>query len=83
MGASKPAAASSPLSSKIAFDRDNNLYMLATSGGVATLFQSADGGRTFAACAIPGRETNPSRSTSSSSPATTSRTGRRRSCVTR
>jgi len=43
-------------STKIAFDRDNDLYLLATSGGHPAILRSADGGRTFDACAIPGRE---------------------------
>ncbi|MBI5684009.1 MAG: BNR-4 repeat-containing protein [Verrucomicrobia bacterium] len=51
----KPKDVSSPLCSKIAFDRDNNLYALATVRGSASLLHSADGGKTFAACAIPGR----------------------------
>ncbi|MCX6901076.1 MAG: BNR-4 repeat-containing protein [Verrucomicrobia bacterium] len=46
---------SSAVCSKVAFDRDNNLYVLATVGGAATLLCSSDGGQTFAACAIPGR----------------------------
>jgi len=53
--ASKPKKVSGALCSKIAFDRDNNLYALATVGGKASLIHSADDGRTFDACAIPGR----------------------------
>ncbi len=41
---------------KIAFDRDGGLYVLAAAGPQAALLRSTDGGRTFAACAIPGRE---------------------------
>ncbi|MBN2508193.1 MAG: BNR-4 repeat-containing protein [Verrucomicrobia bacterium] len=48
-------------STKLAFDRDNDLYALSTVGRTAALLHSADGGRTFAACVIPGRE-NRSRS---------------------
>ncbi|MBM3335245.1 BNR-4 repeat-containing protein, partial [Candidatus Sumerlaeota bacterium] len=44
------------VSSKIAFDRDNNMYLLATAGGRAALLCSADSGQTFSPCAIPGRE---------------------------
>ncbi len=53
---SNPEGAGRPLTSKIAFDRDNHLYVLAKSKGVATLYHSADGGRTFDSCAIPGPE---------------------------
>ncbi len=41
---------------KVAFDRDGGLYVLATAGTQAALLRSTDGGRTFAACPIPGRE---------------------------
>ena len=51
----KPKDVGGALCSKIAFDRDNNLYALATVGGRASLLHSADGGKTFDACAIPGR----------------------------
>jgi len=34
---------------KIAFDRDNDVYLLARAGGSGALLHSADGGRTFAA----------------------------------
>ncbi|MFA7004905.1 MAG: BNR-4 repeat-containing protein, partial [Verrucomicrobiia bacterium] len=53
--ASKPGNVSGQLCSKIAFDRDNGLYVLATAGGRPALLYSADGGKTFAAGAIPGR----------------------------
>ncbi len=53
--ASKPGDVSSQLCSKIAFDRDNGLSVLAVAGGRPALLHSADGGKTFAACAIPGR----------------------------
>lgn len=46
---------------KIAFDRAGGVYVLATAGRQAALLHSTDGGRTFAACPIPGREA-PSRS---------------------
>lgn len=42
-------------SSKIAFDRDNHVYLLATAGRTAALLHSSDGGETFATCALPGR----------------------------
>jgi hypothetical protein len=51
----KPDGASGALSSKIAFDRENNLYALGSAGRTATLWSSMDGGRTFAVCPIPGR----------------------------
>jgi hypothetical protein len=41
---------------KIAFDRDNGVYVLATAGRQAALLHSTDGGLTFAACPIAGRE---------------------------
>jgi hypothetical protein len=45
--------------SKIAFDRDNDLYTIATVGRTAALLHSTDGGQTFAAYVIPGREDLP------------------------
>ena len=42
-------------SSKIAFDRDGDMYLLASAGGRPALLHSADGGKTFDACPIPGR----------------------------
>lgn len=45
-----------PWGTKIAFDREGALYVLATAGPQAFLLRSTDGGRTFAACPIPGRE---------------------------
>jgi len=42
--------------SKVAFDRDGDVYLLATAGSRAALLHSADGGKTFAAYVIPGRE---------------------------
>lgn len=47
---------SGSLCSKVAFDRDNHLYVLASVGGSAALMRSADGGATFDACPIPRRE---------------------------
>ena len=41
-------------SSKIAFDRDNDLYLLATAGRTAAVLHSSDGGKTFSAYQIPG-----------------------------
>ncbi len=39
---------------KVAFDRDNDLYLVATSGRKGVLLHSADGGSTFSACLVPG-----------------------------
>ncbi|MHC4399886.1 MAG: BNR-4 repeat-containing protein [Planctomycetota bacterium] len=46
-------------STKVAFDRQGDVYLVATAGRAAVLLHSADGGRTFAACEIPGREDRP------------------------
>ncbi len=46
----------SAASSKIAFDPEGGVYLVARSGQMAALLHSADGGKTFAAYAIPGRE---------------------------
>jgi hypothetical protein len=46
-------------STKIAFDRDNDLYLLATAGRTAALLHSTNGGKTFTTWAIPGREDRP------------------------
>jgi hypothetical protein len=43
-------------STKIAFDGDNDVYVLGTAGRQAVLLHSRDGGRTFAAYPIPGSE---------------------------
>jgi len=45
-----------PWGSKIAFDGDGALYLLASAGQQGFLLRSTDGGRSFAACPIPGRE---------------------------
>ena len=42
--------------SKAAFDRDNDLYLVARSGSHSALLHSADGGKTFAAYVIPSQE---------------------------
>jgi len=47
------------VSSKIAFDADNHVYLLASCEDTVTLLHSDDGGRTFTAYAIPGREDEP------------------------
>ncbi len=47
---------STPASSKIAFDRENRVYLLANAGGWTALQYSTDGGRTFAAATIPPRD---------------------------
>ena len=52
-------AGDSPLGSKVTFDRDNHLYILATSNRAPALLYSSDGGRTFAVSAIPGRKRPP------------------------
>ncbi len=44
-----------PASGKIAFDGDNDMYLIARCGGTAALLHSTDGGQTFCAYAIPGR----------------------------
>ncbi|HID77283.1 MAG TPA: hypothetical protein EYP56_14965 [Planctomycetaceae bacterium] len=46
-------------STKIAFDRHNDLYLLGTTGRTAVVLRSTDGGRTFSAAVIPGREDEP------------------------
>ncbi|HUT33024.1 MAG TPA: BNR-4 repeat-containing protein [Planctomycetota bacterium] len=46
-------------STKLAFDRDNGLYLVATAGGQAVLLHSTDGAQTFSAYGIPGREGQP------------------------
>jgi len=43
-----------PFSTKIAFDRDNNVYVLAKDGGSTVLLCSDDHGATFAAWPVPG-----------------------------
>lgn len=40
-------------SPKVAFDRDGDAYLLASSGGRPALLHSADDGRTFSPCEIP------------------------------
>ncbi len=42
--------------SKVAFDSDNNVYLIGRSGRTAALLRSTDGGETFTAYVIPGRE---------------------------
>ncbi len=46
-------------STKIAFDADNDIYVLGRAGRTAMLLYSSDGGRSFSAYAIPGREGAP------------------------
>jgi hypothetical protein len=46
-------------SAKIVFDRDGDLYALASKGPSTFLLHLRDGGKTFAAYAIPGREGEP------------------------
>ena len=43
-------------STKIAFDRDGDVYLLGAAGRSGVLLHSRDGGKTFAAYRIPGRE---------------------------
>jgi len=45
----------SSLTTKVAFDRKNGVYLIARVRGRASLLHSADGGRTFATYPIPGR----------------------------
>ncbi|MGQ9730083.1 MAG: BNR-4 repeat-containing protein [Candidatus Zipacnadales bacterium] len=47
------------LSSKVAFDADGDMYILATGGGHAVLLHSVDEGKTFGAYVIPQREGRP------------------------
>jgi len=42
------------VSSKVAFDRDNGVYVLGRSGGQSALLCSTDSGKTFVACPLPG-----------------------------
>jgi len=44
-----------PLMSKVAFDRDNGLYLVGEQGGAPALVHSVDGGKTFASYPIPGK----------------------------
>jgi len=46
-------------STKVAFDREGDVYLLARAGRQAALVRSADGGKTFSACLIPGRADRP------------------------
>ncbi len=46
-------------STKVAFDRDNDLYVLGRCGETAVLLHSSDHGATFTAFAIPGHEDLP------------------------
>ncbi len=43
-----------PLGTKIAFDRDNDVYLLGRDGGSTVLLRSADHGATFTAWPVPG-----------------------------
>lgn len=49
-----PGGGFSLVSSKVAFDRDGDLYLLARAGGKAALLHSADGGKSFVAYELPG-----------------------------
>jgi len=46
------------MSGKVAFDKRNNIYVLAKSGNAAALLYSFDRGKTFSAAMIPGYETH-------------------------
>jgi len=46
-------------STKVAFDGGNGVYLLGFGGRRAALLYSGDGGQSFAAAPIPGRETSP------------------------
>ncbi|MDE2889374.1 MAG: hypothetical protein OXR72_14300 [Gemmatimonadota bacterium] len=52
-------AADGTASTKIAFDAENLLYIVANVNGQPNLLYSSDQGRSFSACAIPGREDCP------------------------
>ena len=43
------------LTSKVAFDRDNGMYLIGEQGGAPALLRSRDGGTSFASHPIPGR----------------------------
>jgi len=47
----------SPSISKVAFDRDNGMYLIGQQKGVNVLLHSRDGGRSFMSSPIPGRGT--------------------------
>ncbi len=49
----------SAVSTKVAFDADNDVYLLARAGAAVALLRSEDGGETFTANLIPGREDEP------------------------
>jgi len=51
----KPKGFSGELCSKVAFDRDNHVYVLATVGGKAALLYSTNRGQSFASEVIPNR----------------------------
>jgi hypothetical protein len=58
-GAHRPdvaAGAWSASGSKVAFDSENHVYLIGRSGALAALLRSTDGGQTFTAFVIPGRE---------------------------
>ncbi len=47
------------LTTKVAFDRDNDVYLLGRSGSSVALLHSRDAGATFTAYVLPGREDEP------------------------
>jgi len=49
----------SAIGSKVAFDADNDVYLLGRSGSTVALLRSADGGETFTAYVLAGRESEP------------------------
>jgi len=53
------ASSWSTVTPKVAFDADNDVYLLARSGRTVALLRSSDGGVTFTAYALPGREDEP------------------------
>ncbi len=53
------AVAWEPSSTKIGFDRDGGVYLLATARRAVALVYSRDGGKTFSVATIPGRENEP------------------------
>jgi hypothetical protein len=55
-----PAGVSEAESTKIAFDGDNGLYLIASRGAGPVLLHSADGGRSFSECPLKGPHAGPS-----------------------
>ncbi len=56
---SDAAGAWSAISTKVAFDADNDVYLLGRTGSTVALLHSSDGGETFVAYVLAGRESEP------------------------